>query len=62
MTVLEAIQEALNMLNVVEVKGERNIVAMSRAMSDLRSVRDTLERLKEDSHDGHDEQGKDVHD
>lgn len=61
MTILEAAREALRMLNNVEIKGERNIVAMSRAMSLLKGVEEALVPVKEENaHDGDDQQGQDV--
>lgn len=61
MSILEAIRETLDMLNHIEIKGEYNIAAMSRAMSNLKGISNILEQMEGVSNNEDDnKQGKDV--
>ena len=60
MTILDAARDALNMLNRVEIRGEGNVAAMSRAMAMIRGIEDALKCAQEDTHDTDDQQGSDV--
>lgn len=61
MSILEAIREALQLLNHVEIKGEPSIAAMSRAMSLLKGIETAIAELMEaKSNDSDDQQGQDV--
>lgn len=57
MSILEAAKEALKMLNLVEVRGESNIAAISRSISLIKAIADVLEHAKEESHDTDDKHG-----
>lgn len=59
MSIQEAVKEVLRMLNSVEIKGEHNIAAMSRAFSLVKGIEDYLTQRTEEQHDSHDEQGED---
>lgn len=65
MTILEASRKVLCALENIEIKGERNIAAMSTAISLVKGIVDGLEqcereREEEKRHDGDDEQGQDI--
>lgn len=57
MSITEAAREALNMLNHVEIKGESNIVAMSKAMSWIKGIIESLDKAQEEQHERNDQQG-----
>lgn len=57
MGIQEAMSEALEMLNLIEVRGERSVAAMGRAMSLIKGAAAALEHAKEAQHDDHDQQG-----
>ena len=44
MTVLEGVREALRVLNLVEIKGESNIVAMGRVLELIKGIEDFILR------------------
>lgn len=58
MDIRQAVSEAMAMLNLIEIKGEYNIAAMSRAMCLIKGIADVFDRVKDDEHnDGSDKQG-----
>lgn len=60
MSIMEAIHEAFDMLNHIEIKGEHNIAAMSRAMSNLKAVIDVFEQRE--TFNSLSMEGEEVHD
>ena len=58
MGILEATREALRMMNLIEIRGETSIAAMSRAMCLMKGIVEALEQRKEYENEGHDEQGE----
>lgn len=54
MTVLEGVREALRILNLVEIKGESNIVAMGRVLELIKGIEDFIVR-SDGVHDGTEE-------
>lgn len=57
MGMLDALREALARISDVDVRGERNIASMIRAISLLKAAVFALEEAKEEQHDDHDKQG-----
>ena len=56
MSIADAIHETIAMINRVEIKGESNIAAMSRAISLLKGVAEAIGQTMEDSsYDGNNE-------
>lgn len=49
MSINDALYEALNLLNQVEIKGESNIANMSRTFALLKAVIEFFENPKEDT-------------
>lgn len=59
MSIIEAMRETMKLLNLIEVRGENSIAAISKAMSNVKGVVNALEAVKEEPNEGHDRQGED---